>query len=246
MMDRNNGFSYDNSIERGLPTTSALRQDANIMSNVQRRLVELGLEDPSGETESDGNRRKKGKKSGLSRTVEDTVVREIDWPHLYVYRGSDRRPTQFNELTIAEFVYGYIAMVENPRNDFNRLVMMQLLRDMMMDASLYSWPQVRNFYRIVGSGIEMARYDWTDSHEIQNIRLQYVQRPVTTTRPPHTNRVSSTSNMRVCFLYQQGNCGEQDSHDDLLHACAFCLRVTGTLYKHSERECRRKMYQPKN
>ena len=70
--------------------------------------------------------------------------------------GSDRRPTQFNELTIAEFVYGFIAMVENPRNDFNRPVMMQLLRDKIMDASLYSWPQVEIF-SIVGSGIEMDR-----------------------------------------------------------------------------------------
>ena len=64
-------------------------------------------------------------------------------------------------------------MVDNPRNDFDRQVMLKLLQEMKLDSSQYSWPQVRDYYRILASGIEMARYDWSDSAQIANIRAQY-------------------------------------------------------------------------
>ena len=61
-------------------------------------------------------------------------------PHLYVYRGADRRPAQYNELTLAEFVHGYLSMMDNPRNNLSREVMLNILKDMTLDAALYGWP----------------------------------------------------------------------------------------------------------
>ena len=234
------------------PGLSNLRNDPFISGQVNRRFGELGLEEDFDESDFETfKKNRKGKKSGLSRTIEDQVVREIDWPHLYIYRGYDRRPTHFNELTIAEFVHGYISMVDNPRNNFNIPVMMKILKDMMADTAQYSWLQVRNIYRVLASGIEMARYNWDDSTQVAALRAQYAQRPTfhqtqQPTRPP--TRVTSLQppSQGICMPYQQLLCSEADSHQGLKHVCSYCLSTTGLYFSHPEKECRRKYYQSKN
>ena len=138
-------------------------------------------------------------------------------------------------------------MVDNPLNNFDRQVMLKLLKEMMLDSSQYSWPQVRDYYRILASGIEMARYNWSDSAQIANIRAQYAQRPIINyssnqSRFSHTRSANFNDNVRVCFNYQQGECQESDTHNSYLHICAFCLCSTGMMVKHPERDCRRKSY----
>ena len=126
-----------------LPSVSGFRGDQRIADALSNRLVQLGLDDSDHSSES---AKKKGKKSGVSRTVEDQVLREIDWPHLYVYRGQDRKPATYNDLTLAEFIFGYISMIDNPRNILDKELMLQTLRNMMLDTTQYGWVQVRNFY----------------------------------------------------------------------------------------------------
>ena len=85
--------------------------------------------------------KRRGRRSRLSRTVEGQV--HIDWPHFYVYRGADREPTQFMELTLAEFTFGYLAMIDNPRSSsFTCTIMLEILKDMMLDSTLYGWYQM--------------------------------------------------------------------------------------------------------
>ena len=187
-----------------MPSVSGFRGDQRIADAVSNRLVQLGLDDSDHSSES---AKKKGKKSGISRTVEDQVLREIDWPHLYVYRGQDRKPATYNDLTLAEFIFGYISMINNPRNMLDKEFMLQTLRNMMLDTTQYGWVQVRNFYRILASGIEMARYDWADSGEIAALRSQYAQRPNVQIQNKPVNRQPGSGNVvKLCNQYQTDDC----------------------------------------
>ena len=243
--------NIDQNNEQGnqlIPMVSALRENNHINACVNRRLAELGIAEDDCEGATDINRRKqRGKKSGLSRTIEDQVIRDIDWPHLYVYRGTDRKPAQYNELTLAEFVHGYLSMIDNPRNNLSREVMLNILKDMTLDATLYGWPQIRNFYRILASSIEMARFDWNDTIQISALGLQYAQKPVVTTQSHSVPRFGANPNsVRLCIPYQKGQCVLQDGHENLVHACSYCFANTGMLFKHQEKDCRRKFFASKN
>ena len=234
----------------GLPTASEIRNNRQISDCVSQRLAELGLEEERLENNTELYRKQRGKKSGLQRTVEDQVVNEIDWPHLYIYRGQDKKPVHYADLTLAEFVFGYLSMVDNPRNDLDRPLMLSILRDMMLDTTQYGWYQVRNYYRILASGIEMARYSWSDSMQISSIRAQYAQRPNFQNQSRNSVRQNSSGQnngiVKVCNSYQTDDCSLQDGHDGYLHVCAYCYNSTGMVFRHREKDCRRKLFSPKN
>ena len=236
-----------------LPTQPAagpasLRQDEELMARVTRRLVELGAQaaiPPPTETTSASTDRKPGKKSGQARTVEDTVIRDIDWPHLNVYRGPERRPVRYNDLNMQEFTHGFMVMVQNCKNNFDQDVMFGILRDMMEDALNYPWENVRNFYRILASYVEM---EWSDHGRIQALRRQYAQSTTVLSaggasksdKPKFTAR-SVATNARTCHAYQRAECQERGDHSGYLHACAYCVRQTGQAYPHAEKDCRLKI-----
>ena len=74
-----------------LPNIDQLRANQQVSDCVSQRMLDLGLCEDGVDGSYDKSDRRKGKKSGLSRTVEDQVLKEIDWPHFYIYRGQDRR-----------------------------------------------------------------------------------------------------------------------------------------------------------
>ena len=194
-------------------------------------------------------RGKKGKRSGISRTVEDMVVYEIDWPHFYVYRGQERKPIQYAQITQSEFMYGFLAMLDNPRNTMDKEVMLALLKDLMLDASQYGWTHIRSYYSMLASGVEMARYSWSDTAQIAELRMQFAQRPMfgSQQRQPYNSRQSiPQGNVRICIPFQSDTCPHFGAHDGYNHACAFCFANTGMLFNHKERDCRRKVFKSKN
>ena len=90
-------------------------------AHVRARMTDLNLlhDDTSGHETSDdedkknkATKRGKDKKLGHARTVDDIIVSEIDWPHYHVYRGNERRPAKYAEVTVQEFVFGYLISLE--------------------------------------------------------------------------------------------------------------------------------------
>ena len=55
-----------------------------------------------------------------SKTIQDIVIREIDWPQYHVYRGVDRRPASYEDLNIQEFVYGVLCQAIDGRDSIIR------------------------------------------------------------------------------------------------------------------------------
>ena len=59
-------------------------------------MAELNLLDESEDAEQDAQsaNKSRGKKSCRSKTIQDRVIRAIDWPQYHVYRVVDRRPAK--------------------------------------------------------------------------------------------------------------------------------------------------------
>ena len=224
---------------RDIPTARELRRDYEVGREVNRRLAELELDDEAISGARHGSIRTRGKRSGAARTVQDTVLRDIDWPHFHIYTAPGAEPMTFERLTVPEFVYGFQHMVDQPDSRLDRRVMWDILKGLMEDASEYPWHNVKNFFWVVGSHVENGRLEWADTVPIQQLRVKHAQKHDPPVKKQSTPAASSEK-LRYCGPYQRGNCQEKADHAGLKHICAYCYRVKSAQFPHPEAECRRK------
>ena len=194
----------------------------------------------------------KSKKSGRAKTTEDFIVRDIPWPHYGVYKGSKHKPADYDELSLPEFVYGYMDLVlrNNTISSSIRRRMLHHLQDLMEDAMNYPWPNVRNFHGVLLGEMERDLLKWKDRDAIQRLRAKHSQ----TRRSDGPSQASSSSSSarsnapaklpsgtEPCEAYQRGACPHEDDHSSargtLKHVCAYCWRARKKLYVHPERDC---------
>ncbi len=61
----------------------------------------------------------------------------MDWPHYYLFKNN--KPPTFADLTLPDFIYGYLCMLDNA-TDLDRPRMSSLLNDLMEDmGNGYQW-----------------------------------------------------------------------------------------------------------
>ena len=224
---------------RDVPSPRELRRDYEVGRELNRRLPELEAENDFAATARQPFQRTRGKRSGAARTVQDTVKRDIDWPHFHIYTAPGADPMTFERLSVQEFVFGYMLMVDQRDSKLDRAVMWNVLKGIVEDATEYPWHNVKNFYWILASHVENERMEWTDDAEIHKLRAKHAQKY----EAPNTQQpVQSTQaeKLRYCGPYQKGTCQEKADHAGQKHMCAFCYRAKGAAYPHPELECRRK------
>ena len=230
-----------------VPSTSQLRRDYEVGRELNRRLAELEAEDDFAGAARPATARTRGKRSGAARTVQDTVKRDIDWPHFHIYTAPGAEPMTFERLSVQEFVFGYMHMVDQQDSKLDRSIMWNILKGMMEDATEYPWLNVKNYYWVLASHVKNERMEWSNGSEVQSLRAKHAQKH---DAPPKKQPVQASTNdkLRYCGLYQKGNCQEKGDHAGQKHMCAFCYRAKGTAYPHPEIECRRKAAEetPKN
>ena len=220
--------------------------EAILADEVRRRLAYL--QESSTSSDSDNGvrthhtRRGKSRKkrSGRGRTTEDFVVRDMPWPHHGVYQGPERRAATFDTLSVQEFVFGYVGNIDTAP-DKDKAPMLQHLRELMHDAMYHPWASVRNYHGVVLGQMEQAVLTWTDRAVIQDLRAQYA-------RTQSTSAQGEAHPVKPCFAYQKGQCDIQGDHhnaygDKLHHCCAYCWRLKGKAFPHSEMDCRTKVKQ---
>ena len=138
-------------------TAKSLRSDSNLQKHVKSRMAALKLldkEDTDSDTDGDDiDKQSKSvkprniRKSGRNRTADDVISKEIDWPHYHCYRGPDRLPARYEELSIPEFVQGYLTTaLDGKQNAQTREKMLRHLQELMRDASDHRWEHVRNYH----------------------------------------------------------------------------------------------------
>jgi hypothetical protein len=241
----------DSSVNQGLEsldfanataTANTLQQSAELQRKVAYRMAELQHQSQSPKVELDtpvGNKGARSMTSGRARTTRDIVVNDISWPHFYVYRGNSRRAVTYEDLSLPEFVFGFLESVfERAGIPRSILPEMYYLRDIMKDVSENPWETVRNFNGIVFQFLEMDRLGWSDIDKIAELRSMYLHntrshnlptRQSQTYQGSHNNRfVQQNSNpspvqnsvnlaangpINFCIPYQKGECNMQSPHD---------------------------------
>jgi hypothetical protein len=157
-----------------------------------------------------------------------------------VYKGAERTPAEYDTLTIPEFVCGFIGQARKQSPDTLR-AMLQHLQELMHDAMIFPWPNVRNYHGVVLGQMEQAELDWHDRPAIQDLRTQYARRH----EVPHQQQQRGTGTLAPCWKFQRGQCLKPGDHvtargQSLSHACAWCLRVRDRVYAHAEQDCKAK------
>ena len=136
-------------------------------ASAKARLEQLGLAQNASDNSDDSDdeqqeKKTRGKHSGRVRTANHKSNIDIDWPHFYVYR--DAKPTTYEQLTLSEFVYGCLSIIDNAPNSHGRWLQAHL-RDLMEDATLYKWQAVRDCHAIILQMMETGRISPTPSQQ---------------------------------------------------------------------------------
>ena len=163
----NNGRSPEVRGEAAIPSAREICRDYEVGHEVNCRLAGLGLDDDYGDTSKSVTQTTRGKKSGAARMVQDTVVNDIDWPHFHIYTSPGAEAMTFEGLSVQEFTFGFMHMIDQPEACFDRQIMWDILKNMIEDATEYPWTNVWNFFWVVGSHVENNRLAWTDTVQIQ-------------------------------------------------------------------------------
>ena len=153
----------------------------------------------------------------------------------------------FERVSIPEFIFGYMQMVDQTAAWFDRAIMWDLLKSMMEDATEFPWANVKNFFLIIGSQVENERLEWADTVTIDKCRVKYSQKHEVVIKKGNPT-ATPAEKLRYCGPYQKGQCVEQGDHGGLKHMCAFCYKVKATPYPQMESDYRRWSVaeQPKN
>ena len=233
-------------------TPDSLRKNLRIMMQAAGRLAQIEGE----EADDEDNQylpRTKGKKSGSLRKATDSVKYTIDWPHMHVRRMTNgkRRTLAFTELTVEEFVYGFLTMLANTECKMDKDTMIELLRILMQDAMDYSWANAMNFYDTIAQEVEAGTLKWDDSVTIEKYRMQYSRavfpmikegkegkEAKETTRPQPKQ---APPGMQCCAPFQKRECEQVRDHAPYTHACTYCFKSCSLLCRHAENDCIRKL-----
>ena len=83
-------------------------------------------------------------KEGMDRTGATTVLNTITWLHEVLYT-LDGKPTSYQDMSVPQFVYGYLLVMDSEEADI-RVQMASHLKGLISDAQLYGWDRTRPFH----------------------------------------------------------------------------------------------------
>ncbi len=193
-------------------------------------------------TPYDEEDRRKGKalRSGRELRAENEVVVGVPWPHLRVYRFPEMKGADYDGLTVAEFMYGYVIQLNEASDPEVKSAMFKHLVILLEDAKDYpdDWPRIRAFHSLVLAYIERGLMSWKDKAQIMTMRQKYVFAP---SRGRAITSGSSGSNttkkITPCSDFNNGECSKRRDHDQMKHVCAYCYATFNRYHLHPKTEC---------
>ena len=198
-------------------------------------------------------KKKSGKESKLTSDVDFPQV----WPHSKLrghFVGKDKK---YDDLTIAEFVAGYMSIVMKSKS-VEKKARITHLEELMYLATYKPWKSVLNYHGACLLEIERGNLEWGDNFQLHGLQSTFFnvvgqgqnfqQRGSTATssafEKPSTPSNYAGGNQRVwfCKAYQSGNCTFSGDHNGymygrtefLRHICAKCWQAGKKQSQHSE------------
>ena len=185
-------------------------------------------------------------KSGRKRTAADLVKVAVEWLHYHTYRGPGKDMDAYDDLTVTEFVHGFVTTLLASHADARgKNTQLRHLQHLILDATDFGREAARHAHGVILQEMEAGRITWADEDNIQDLRHLYCQCFVRSTpsAPSHA-APNMTKGPLFCLSFQNDKCPFNGDHNRtrgwVRHICAYCLRVQGAAFKHSEAACRRK------
>ena len=188
------------------------------------------------------------------------------FPHFYVKRGAKRTNTSLGELSLPEFNFGFLSLMNaSDVFDHDKPFMLKHLYCLNEDAMVYEWSGVRGWSEEVCARIAGGTLTWDDDYKIDLLRLKLSQQRRVAAyrdsgsadhrdRAPNSQLIDMPMEVRAakpgppCRAFNAGNCPSSDHHTYMgyrrLHVCSHCILQKCTLLPHSKEKCKSKLYAP--
>ena len=227
-------YSSDSSDEDSdFPTLSQMR-----MSNVVQKKIDEKISSLARTQNLQGNDQGQKIKSKRGGAVDVLVSHKVAWPHEQILGGSTKQRISYDQLSLTQFVQGFIKNVLEEENQNYKDSMLQYLADLMEDATDFSWASAKASHAVLLCEMERGALKWSDTPRIDRIRRAHAQK--------HTShRTNWVKNQDVkkpwfCKAFQTNACRFQKDHEVNgkihRHICSYCLSQ-GRIMNHSEKEC---------
>lgn len=182
------------------------------------------------------------------------------YPYKYVTRGPEKRRLSFNNVTLAEHIWGLFRMLDDECTDPSiKPYLLSHMKEVAEDACEYEWnTHVRRWSEEVFCMVAEKRLPdgWRSSARIQNLRtgmsrVDTARLPIIKDNGPqkkHPAHAFGSDPLKggppcAAFNTTQG-CSLQSGHMmngvKQLHVCSYCLANTAATHPHPEARCRTK------
>ena len=98
------------------------------------------------------------------------------WPHEHVLRGSSWQQLAYDQISLTQFIQGFVKNVLDEESNVNRECMLQYLGDLMEDATDFSWQNAKASHAVLLCEMERGRVTWGDMTRIDRIRRAHAQK----------------------------------------------------------------------
>ena len=216
-----------------LPDLSHIRSSKSIQKQIDRSIAKLS------KAQCEGNENLQKLKSKRGGPVDVIVQKKVSWPHEHILGGQNRQRLTYDQITMPQFVQGFVKNILDEKSQENRDHMLQYLGDIMEDASDFSWQSAKASHAVLLCEMERGKVTWQDTTRIDRVRRAYAQKHQGSGKQSWGQKVGERKPW-FCKQYQTGSCTFDKDHDTggklHRHICATCLSQ-GRQLSHPERDC---------
>lgn len=208
--------------------TSEVDEHIEALRTKRTREKSTFVEDSSDEEEGEKTPppKKKGKLvSGRHRVQEGRVKIYVPWPNMEVFRHSTSKHPDPDELTWAEFSYGYTALTAKASPE-EAIMRNEVFMEIMDDAQEHKWAKVRDAHHALLDLIELGSMQWDDKVGRYDLRRKHIwghKLPATAVAPS-----------------KDASAKEKPAQQSTV--CSYCLETTGSTRYHKTSLCRTKRW----
>ena len=150
-----------------MPDLAHIRASQSIQKQIDRSIAKLS------KTQCEGNDNSQKLKSKRGGPVDVIVQKKVSWPHEHILGGQNRQRLTYDQITMPQFVQGFVKNILDEQNEQNREHMLQYLGDIMEDASDFSWQSAKVSHAVLLCEMERGKVTWQDTARIDRVRRAY-------------------------------------------------------------------------
>lgn len=148
------------------------------------------------------------------------------------HRVLERNAVHPEELDLLTHLEGLAAMAMAQNAYSSVKGMITHIHQLIKDSQVHEWNKVQRWSNEVIVKNATGEWTWDSVDSIREARNSQYMIP---------SSVSENENALPCYRYNKGDCHSDNQHligvITMLHACAFCFALDGSLEPHSSRNC---------